>query len=88
MSLIPTLFRRKQRLSGVMLTLNVVAQTQMRLNAQVAQIRQLSRKTLKEFHKLVLADRKLKFWEIAEELKISEGCVFAILHEHLWESCI
>ncbi len=37
----------------------------------------------KKLHKLVLADRKLKLREIAEELKISEGSVFTILHEHL-----
>ena len=37
----------------------------------------------KILHKLVLADRKLKLREIAEELKISEGSVFNILHEHL-----
>ena len=37
----------------------------------------------KKLHKLVLADRKLKMHEIAEELKISEGSVFTILHEHL-----
>ena len=37
----------------------------------------------KKFHKLVLADRKLKLRGIAEELKISEGSVFIILDEHL-----
>ena len=37
----------------------------------------------KKLPKLVLADRKLKLHEIAEELKISEGSVFTILHEHL-----
>ena len=37
----------------------------------------------KKLHKLVLADRKLKLREIAEELKISEDSVFTILHEHL-----
>ena len=37
----------------------------------------------KKFHKLALANRKLKLCEIAEELKISEGSVFVILHEHL-----
>ena len=36
-----------------------------------------------KLHKLVLADRKLKLREIAEKLKISEGSVFAILHENL-----
>ena len=34
-------------------------------------------------NKLVFADRKLKLLEIAEELKISEGSVFTILHEDL-----
>ena len=33
--------------------------------------------------RLILADHKLKLCEIAEELKISEGCVFTILLEHL-----
>ena len=37
----------------------------------------------KKFHKLVLANHKLKLCKIAEELKISEGSVFTILHEHL-----
>ena len=37
----------------------------------------------KKLHKIVLADRKLKLYETAEELKISEGSVFTILHEHL-----
>ena len=37
----------------------------------------------KKLHKLILANRKLKFLEIAEELKITEGSVFTILHEHL-----
>ena len=40
-------------------------------------------KNTKNLDKLVLADRKLKLHEIAEELKISEGSVFPILHEHL-----
>ena len=43
-SVIRTLVCRKQRLRGGMLTLNPVILTQMILNAQVAQIRQLSRK--------------------------------------------
>ena len=66
-----------------MLTLNTVILTQMMLNTQVTQIRQLSRKTPKKLHKLVLADRKLKMRMIAEEVKITEGSVFTILHEHL-----
>ena len=66
-----------------MLILNVVVQTQMMLNAQVAQIQQLSQKTPKKLHKLFLADCKLKLHEIAEELKISEGSVFTILDKHL-----
>ena len=37
----------------------------------------------KKLHKLVLADRKLELHELAEKLKISEGSVFTILHEHL-----
>ena len=77
---IRTLLCRKQRLRGGMLTLKSVVETQMMLNAQVAQIRLLSRKTQK---KIILADRKLKLRKIAEELKISNGRVFAILYEHL-----
>ena len=45
---IRTLFRRKQRLRGGMLTLNAVVKTQTMLNAQVTHIRQLSRKTQKD----------------------------------------
>ena len=83
-SVIRTLLRRKQRLRGGMLTLNAVVRTQMMLNAQDTQIRQLSRKTQqKNLHKLVLFDPKLKLCEITEELKISEGSVVTILHEHL-----
>ena len=37
----------------------------------------------KRLHKLVLANRKLNFREIAKEMKISEGRVFAIWQEHL-----
>ena len=82
-SVIQTLLRRKQRLRGCMLTLNAVEQTQMMLNAKVAQIWQLSRKTPKEFHKRVLADCKWKLREIVRQLNISEGSEFTILHEHL-----
>ena len=38
---------------------------------------------IKKVHKLILADRKLKLLDIADTLKISEGSVFTILHEHL-----
>ena len=49
-----------------------------------------------KLHKFILADYKLKLHEIAEKLKISEGSVFAILHEHLsmrklcskWVACL
>ena len=37
----------------------------------------------KKLHKLVLAYCRLQLCEIAEELKISEGSVFTVLHEHL-----
>ena len=37
----------------------------------------------KKLHKLIFADHKLKLHEIAEELKITEGSIFTILHEHL-----
>ena len=53
------------------------------------------RENTKKLYKLVLADHKLKLCEIAEGLKISEGSVFTVLHEHLsmkklcsrWVSC-
>ena len=61
-----------------MLTLNAVVLPQIMLSAQVTLIRQLSRKTYKKIHKLVLADPELKMREIAEELKISEGSIFTI----------
>ena len=38
---------------------------------------------IKNVHKMVLVDRKLKLREIADILKISEGSIFTILHEHL-----
>ena len=78
-NVIRTLLHWKQWLRGSMLTLNMVIQTQMMLNIQASQIRQLFQK----LHKLILADRKLKLHEIAEEFKISEGTVFTILHECL-----
>ena len=37
----------------------------------------------KRLHKLILVDRELKLHEIAEELKISDGRVFTILHDRL-----
>lgn len=50
---------------------------------------------INKFHKIVLADLKLKLHEITEKLKISEGILFTILHENLsmtqlyskWVSC-
>ena len=36
-----------------------------------------------KLYKLVLANRKLKLHEIAEEIKISERSVFTILYKHL-----
>ena len=41
----------------------------------------------KKLHKLILANRKLKLHEIAEELNISKGSVFTILHKHLSKLC-
>ena len=60
----------------MILTLNVLVHTQMRLNCSCAGKR-------KKIHALVLADRKLKLHEIADELKLLGGNVFAILHKHL-----
>ena len=42
----------------------------------------------KNLDKLILADYKLKLREIAEELKISEGSLFTILHEHVDEKSV
>ena len=78
-SVVRTLFRRKHRLRGGMPTFNAVLQTQMILNAQVAQIRQLSQKKNVGWGR----DLGLKLREIVEELKISEGGVFTNLFEHL-----
>ena len=45
-------------------------------------------KKTKKIDKFLLADCKLNLREISEKLKISEGSVFAILHEICqWESC-
>ena len=38
---------------------------------------------IKNVHKMVLADRKLRLREVADTLKISEGSVFTILRENL-----
>ena len=76
------LLRRRQWLRGALLTLNVVVQTQMMLNVQATQIRQLSRKTPKN-PQTRFANRKMKLREIADDLKISEDSVFTILHEFL-----
>ena len=82
-SVIWTLLCWKQWLKGGILTLNAVVQTQMMLNAQVAINSAVVSENNKKLYKLILADCKLKLHEIAEELKISEGSIFTILHEHL-----
>ena len=38
---------------------------------------------IKNVHKIVLKDRKMKLRALADTLKISEGSVFTILHENL-----
>ena len=48
-----------------------------------AQMRLLFQKTSTKIHKLVMNDRKLKVHELADIVKISDGSVFTILHEHL-----
>ncbi|XP_020290881.1 uncharacterized protein LOC109858229 [Pseudomyrmex gracilis] len=60
-----------------MLTLNAVVQTQMMLNALVAQIRQ-------KVHKIVLADRKLKLREIAEERNKQEFLRRYVTMDEIW----
>ena len=77
------MFEQSNGFISVIRTLNAVARTQMMLNAQVAQILQLSRKTPKNLRKFIFVDPKLKLQERAEELKISEGSVFTILHKSL-----
>ena len=63
-----------------MLTLNAVIQTQRMLNTGHPNLAVVPENT-KKFYKIVLAECKLH--KIAEKLKISEGSVFTILHEHL-----
>ena len=65
-----------------MVTLNAVVQTQMMLNAKVRPNWTVVLENIENLHKLASAGRKLKLHEIAEELKISEGNVFIILHEY------
>ena len=43
-------------------------------------------KNITKVHKIVLGNHKLKLREIADTLKISEGSVFTILHESLFEA--
>ena len=81
-SVIWTLFRRKTWLRGGILILNVVGQTQIMLNDQVAQIRQLSGKTQKNFTNSFWPIVNLNFCEV-EELKISKWSVFIVLLEYL-----
>ena len=38
---------------------------------------------IKKVKKLVISDRKLKLREIAQTVKMSEGSVLTIIHEHL-----
>ena len=81
-SIILTLLYRKQWLRGSLLTFNAIVQTNNaersgRPNSAVVQ------ENTQKLHKLVLANREFKFHGIAEELKISEGNAFTILHENL-----
>ena len=78
-----TLLHWKQWLRGSMLTLNAVVQIQKMLKAKVTQIQQLSQKKIKKLYKLILANHKLKLRKVADELKVSEDCVFAILYRYL-----
>ena len=82
-SVIRTLLCRKQRLRGSYADFK-------RYRTDTNDVERSSRpnsaiapKNTKNLHKIVLANRKLKLAEQAEELKISEGSVFTILHEHL-----
>ena len=61
-SIIWILFHWKQWLRGVMLTLNTLIQTQMMMNAQVAQIRQLSQKTHKEKSSFIKTMQHVTSW--------------------------
>ena len=76
-SVIQTLLRWKQRLRGGMLTLND-AERSYRINSAVVP------ENTNKHHKLLLTILKLKVHEIVEDLKISEGSLFTILHEHLF----
>ena len=74
-SFIRTLLRWKQQLRGGTDTNN--AECSDRPNSAVVL------ENTKKLHQRILDDCKLKLREIAKELKISEGNVFTILHEHL-----
>ena len=43
----------------------------------------VSPENIQKTHKLVMNDRKLMVHELADIVKISDGSVFTILHEHL-----
>ena len=79
-SIIQTLLHRKQHLRGGILTLNMVVDTNDAEQSGCPNLR-VDMENIKNLHKLVLANRKLKLHVIAPELKISEGSVFTILHE-------
>ena len=66
-----------------MLIFKVAVQTTMMLNALVAQNSAVVPENIKKNQKMVLTDRKLKLRQMRDTLKILEGSVFTILHEHL-----
>ena len=82
-SVIWTLIHQKQQLRDGMLSLNVVVQTQIYTECSGHPNSAVVLENTKKLNKLVFANCKLKLREIAEELKISEGSVVTILHEHL-----
>ncbi|GBP82611.1 Putative uncharacterized protein FLJ37770 [Eumeta japonica] len=43
----------------------------------------VTEENVRKNEKIVLADRRIKFWQIAEELQISKERVGEIIHEHM-----
>ena len=82
-SIIRTLPHRKEPFVIGLINLNVVVQTPMMVHVLVVQLKWLLQKTKKKILKLVISDRKLKLREIAVTVKISEGSVLTIIHDHL-----
>ncbi|GBP94558.1 Putative uncharacterized protein FLJ37770 [Eumeta japonica] len=51
--------------------------------AQGVSVTVVTEENVRKIEKLVLADRRIKLWQIAEELQISKERVGEIIHEHV-----